>query len=784
MPFAEALPIAKQIADALEAAHEHSIIHRDLKPANIKVRDDGTVKVLDFGLAKALQGEVAAADASQAPTLSVSATGMGVILGTAAYMSPEQARGKTVDKRTDIWAFGCVLYEMLSSERAFAGDDVSDTLAAILRGEPDWARLPAETPAPIRQLLRRCLEKDRKRRLADIADAHFDIDDALNGPVSAAGGPAAASWARIRLSAVAALALVAGGLLGWSLKPEPAQSFAVTRFTVTLPATQRLTPAFRWGLTLSRDGSMLAYVANNQLYLRFMDRQDAQPLSGTENAKSPFFSPDGQWVGFVGGSNTNQLKRVAIKGGAPITICDLPGNVFGAHWEEDDTILFGYFGGIWKASAAGGSPERLIPLDAAKNEWAADPQRIAGGTAILFRTGIGTSPSDFAVTGQIVAQSLSSGTRRVLVDRSLKVMVVPGHLLYAQETSLLAVPFDEARQAVTDGPIPLTDGISRGDFTVAGDKVLAFVAHATTTAAEGMLAWVDRNGRVTPFPQPGARFETPRVSPDGRQVAVTVVTEEGGQDIWVYGADRPTRTRLTFEAALGGMGTSDPVWTPDGRRITYGSPASGGQQLFWVAADGGGKPERLITSPTVHSPHTWSPDGKTLAFYEQKEQGSARDIWVLPMTGERKSVPILVTPFNERSPMFSPDGRWLAYTSDESGRDEVYVLSYPELGLKIPVSTEGGTDPVWSRDGRELFYRNGVSLMVVSATPGAALKVGMPQKLFDQQMATQVNPGTGSLNYDVAPDGRFLMIIPTGRNDEFEVVLNWSEELKRRAPVK
>jgi serine/threonine-protein kinase len=454
IPLDEALPIAKQIAEALEDAHEAGIIHRDLKPANIKLRPDGTVKVLDFGLAKALAPDppsTMGGDLSRSPTMTTpAATRLGVIMGTAAYMSPEQARGKPVDKRADIWAFGCVLYEMLTGKRAFEGDDASDTLAAILRGEPDWAGLPAEVPAPIRKLLRRCVEKDRKRRLADIADARFEIDEALIAPVSDAGSPAAAGWARIRPFVVSALALFAGGLVGWSLKPGPAPSLPVTRFTVALPATQRLTPASRWGLALSPNGSMLVYVANNQLYLRFMDREDPQPLPGTVNAKSPFFSPDGQWVGFVGGPNTDQLKRVAINGGAPITICDLPGNVFGAHWERDDTILYGYFGGIWKVSAAGGTPERLIALDASKNEWAAEPELLAGGNAILFRTGTGISPSNFVVTGQIVAQPLSSGSRRVLIDRSLRAMALPtGHLLYAQETSLLAVPFDAARLEVT-----------------------------------------------------------------------------------------------------------------------------------------------------------------------------------------------------------------------------------------------------------------------------------------------------------------------------------------------
>jgi serine/threonine-protein kinase len=524
---------------------------------------------------------------------------------------------------------------------------------------------------------------------------------------------------------------------------------------------------------------MLVYVANNQLYLRFMDRQDAQPLPGTENAKSPFFSADSQWVGFVGGPSTNQLKRVAIKGGAPITICDLPGNVIGAHWESDDTILYAYFGGIWKVSAAGGTPEQLIALDAAKNEWAADPQLLAEGKAILFRTGVGIGELR---AGQIVAQPLPAGQRRVLIDRALRAMYLStGHLLYAQGTSLLAASFDATRLELTAAPVPLTE-IFPGQFTVAEESALAFIPGLTTNVAEGILALVNRDGGVTPFPQPRAPFMTPRLSPDGHRVAVVIATEGGGQDIWVYDADRPTRTRLTFEGAAGTVGGGDPVWSPDGRRITYDSTPSG-EQMNWVMADGSGKPERLVTSAAAQSPHSWSPDGKVLAFYERKEQGALRDIWVLPMTAERKPVPFLVTPFNERSPIFSPDGRWLAYVSDESGRDEVYVRSYPESGQKIPVSAEGGTDPVWSRDGRELFYRNGDSLMAVPVTVGTTLTAGRPQKLFDQQMVTQFNPGTGSLNYDVSADGRFVMVLPTGANQELEVVLNWFEELKRRLPA-
>lgn len=339
--------------------------------------------------------------------------------------------------------------------------------------------------------------------------------------------------------------------------------------------------------------------------------------------------------------------------------------------------------------------------------------------------------------------------------------------------------FDAARLEVTSGPVPLTDGIFPGQFTVAGENALAFIPRSVTNVVEeGMLAWVNRDGSVTPFPQPRAPFMTPRLSPDGHRVAVVIAAEDGGQDIWVYDAGRSTRTRLTFDGAPG-MFANDPVWTPDGRRITYGST----EQLFWVTADGSGKPERLATSPTAQSPHSWSLDGKVLAFYERKEQGALRDMWVLPLTGERKPVPFLVTPFNERSPMFSPDGRWLAYVSDESGRDEVYVRSYPESGQKIPISTEGGTDPVWSKDGRELFYRDNDSLIAVSVKTGASFTVGRPQKLFDQQMVIQFNPGTGSLNYDVSPDGRFVMIIPTGRNHELELVLNWLEELKRRVPT-
>ena len=374
---------------------------------------------------------------------------------------------------------------------------------------------------------------------------------------------------------------------------------------------------------------MLVYVANNQLYLRFMDSQDPQPLPGTENAKSPFFSPDGQWVGFVGGPNTNQLKRVAINGGAPITICDLPGNVFGAHWERDDTILYGYFGGIWKVSAAGGAPERSIALDASKTEWAADPELLAGGKALAVSHGNGTSPGDFGVAGQIVAQPLSSGSRRVLIDRALRAMALPtGHLLYAQDTSLLAVPFDAARlETPTGGAVPLTDGIFPGQFTVAGHNALAFVPRSTTITVEGMLAWVDRAGDVTPFPQSRAPLNdtapvtrwAPGRSRDRRLKVVA-------QDIWVYDAERPTRTRLTFVACTGAW-VRDPVWTPDGRRITYSSTISGGEQLFWVTADGSGKPERLVTSPTAQVPHSWSPDGKVLAFYERKEQGALRDMW-------------------------------------------------------------------------------------------------------------------------------------------------------------
>jgi len=524
LPLEQALQYAIQVADALDKAHRQGITHRDLKPGNIMVTKSGA-KLMDFGLAKfAPAAPAGMAGLTVAATLSAPLTVQGTILGTLHYMAPEQVEGKDADARSDIFSFGAILHEMVTGKRAFEGKSAASVIAAILEREPPAvSTLQPMSPPSLDRLLKRCLAKNPDDRWDTAHDLTGELRWVLEEPAriqTMHSGPR--MWRRLGSFAAVAIALAGAGLAGWALKPSPAaRPLPVTRFTVALPATQRLTPAGRWGLALAPDGAMLVYVANNQLYLRFMDRQDAQPLPGTENAKSPFFSPDGQWVGFVGGPNTNQLKRVAINGGAPITICDLPGNVFGAHWETDDTILYGYYGGIWKVSAAGGVPERLIALDAAKNEWAADPQLLAGGTAILFRTGVGRSPSDFAVTGQIVAQPLPSGSRRVLIDRSLRAMALPtGHLLYAQETSLLAVPFDAVRLEVTGGPVPLTDGIFPGQFTVAGDQALAFVPRSITIAVEGMLAWVDRGGRVTPFPQPRAPLSTPRVSPDGRRVAV------------------------------------------------------------------------------------------------------------------------------------------------------------------------------------------------------------------------------------------------------------------------
>jgi serine/threonine-protein kinase len=792
MPPEEALPVAKQIAEGLEFAHERGIIHRDLKPANVKVRPDGTVKILDFGLAKALEETPAAANINNSPTISAAATREGVILGTAAYMSPEQARGRVVDRRCDIWSFGALLFEMLSGRQAFAGEDVSHTLAAVIMKEPDWEALPVTALPSVQRLVRRCLNKDPRQRLRDIGDARIVIEEMLAGgtgvpPVAVHGQDAHASWRRAlpwMLAAISTLILL-GLIIGNALRAPRLPTRPSARLVVTLPPADRLAVGSTPAIALSPDGSRLVYVANHaggstQLYLRKIDRFEATPIPGTDGAESPFFSPDGQSVGFFA---ERKLKRVSLSGGAPLTICNAAFD-YGASWGPDGTIIFAtsFSSGLFRVPAAGGTPKSLTVPDRKKGEiWHHWPEILPGSKAALFTIWTGGT-SDKARIGLL---SLETGEQRVLMEGGTYARYVPsGHLVYARRAGeVLAVPFDLKRLEVTGPPVSILKGVSmqfplsgEADFSIAADGSLVYVPGGSRFG-EGTLIWVDRQGAVQSLPAPARAYLSPRLSPDGQQVAFSLLGTNPG--LWLYDFSRGTLTLLT-----GLTGWTPPVWTPDGKQVTFSNAVSGAMNLFWMAADGSGPVERLTTSENPQLPGSWSPDGYVLAFSEA-DPTTGFDIWVVALQRDHKPRPFSQTPTNESSPMFSPDGHWLAYESDESGRGEVYVRPFPGSGGKTQISTEGGTEPVWARNGRELFYLNGDKMMATAVETKAAFAAAKPKLLFEG------HPETGTVafeqGYDVSPDGqRFLMIKASEQESapaQINVVLNWSDELRRLAPA-
>ena len=788
----EALPIAKQIAEALEAAHEAGVIHRDLKPANIKVKDDGTVKVLDFGLAKALD-TTPEGDPSQSPTLTAAATQMGVIMGTAAYMSPEQAAGQTADKRSDVWSFGVVLYEMLTSQRLFTGETVSHVLAKVLDRELDFSALPTSTPASIKRLLRRCLERKPKRRLNDVGEALSDLEDAASAPgedssVAAAGTPIVqrAGWRQVLPLALgmSAVAVVITGFAVWNLRPSEPR--AVTRFTYDLPASHQLTGRSRAVLAVSPGGRRFVYNTNQGLYLRSMDALEAQLLAGTEGPlRNPSFSPDGRSLVYYD-LPASQLKRLALSGGAPVVLCDAT-NPIGVSWEADGTILFGQPGGIMRVSATGGTPELVIR--AAEGELLDGPQLLPDGDTLLFSVSTlgGGAQWDEA---QLVAQSLTSGERTILLEGGSDARYVStGHVIYALADGLFAVAFDVDSLSVLGGPVSLVQGVVRANgaasanYMVSDDGTLFYLADSGGFASP--LVWVDRTGSVDVIETiPLKGYGTPRLSSDGEQV---LVVADG--DAWIYDLASGRETRVTTD----GETELYADWTPSGGEVAYTSiRESGGGTNIWIEpADGSGQARQLTALDGLVHFDAWAPDGRTFSAH-QHGTGSTNQLMVRFDGTDVESEVWLEREFTDSNAVFSPDGRYVAHVSAQTGQREIQIRPFPGPDGQTTVSVGGGEEPAWAANG-ELFYRrpDGYAVMVVDVSTEPTLSIGEPRELF---RGTVSPGGSPRARYTVTADGtQFLMSadqVASGETatggsggPQVTVVLNWFEELKERVPI-
>ena len=810
LPVEEVLAIAKQIAEALEAAHEQGIVHRDLKPANIKVRPDGRVKVLDFGLAKALAqgsgiGDQGSVGVSQSPTITTPAmTQAGMILGTAAYMSPEQAKGRATDKRGDVWAFGCVLYEMLTGTRAFDGEDVSETLADVMRVEPAWEQLPEGLSPALVTFLKRCLRKDPRERVRDIGDVRLALAGAFDTMVPRAGivhaTPAAPRplWRRALPLVVTALVVAAAALgAGWVLRP--AEPRPVIRSVHALPDGRRLRGTNLRVVAISPDGRHLVYNGAGGLYLRTMDALGDRLIPGTErNLSSPTFSPDGQSLAFY---QDGQLRRIAIVGGASValTAAVVP---LGLSWETDGTLLFGQAlgggNGLWQVSENGGEPQRLLSSE--NDELMADPQRLPGGDWVLFTLGA----TDRRTEGDIVVQSPSSGERRVLRTGGVSGRYLSsGHLVYFYEGVLYAVPFDVEKLEVTGGPVPVVEGVRpvtgtrwSAHFDVSSTGTLAFVpGPARASGAEYSLAVADRGGAVTRAKIPPGPFVHTRATRDGKRLAID--TEDGKEAIvWIQDlSGTSAMRRLTF----GGRNRL-PIWSPDGQRVAFQSDREGDLAIFAQRADGTGGVERL-TKPEkgdAHVPESWSLDGKYISFSVVK--GSTYSVWVLSLE-DGKSAPFgEVQSAEPPGSVFSPDGRWIAYHSRPPGEDTVspaagvFVEPFPPTGARYQAPRVNlDFQPVWSADGSELFYVPSTSsgrLAAVRVMTTSGVTFDRPESLPFVLTAGRLSGATRA--FDVLPEGTFVGPVAGLDDDipgpaaapEVHLVFNWFEELKRLAPTK
>jgi len=770
VPLDDGVAIAGKIADGLEYAHERGIVHRDLKPANVKLTEHGDVKILDFGLAKAITGDVAGSAPNSTPTILPTMTSLGtavgMILGTAAYMSPEQARGRPVDKRADIWAFGVVLHELLTGERLFAGETVSDTIAAVLTRPIDVQAMPPAIPAAVRRLVSRCLERDVKLRLRDIGEARIALSAATAPEASGPGTPVAPPRRTGLLAVALPLLALLGVAAGWMMHRPAAPPVSDNRYALAIPDGLTISTVENPQVAISKDGRQEAVVvldadAQSHLLLRSHDALEPKVLQDTERAGSPFFSPDGRWIAFF---RDAALWKLPLAGGPPVRLAATSGTTRGGAWSRDGHIYFvpDAATGIQRAPEGGGAIEPVTKLDNARGErthrW---PDALPDGKAILF-TCDDQASTEYYDDSRIEAVRIATGERKVLVEGASMARFAPsGHLVFARGGSLYAVRFDPDSLTVTGSPVQVAQGIATDVSTGAVEFALAENGSAVWVPGEADVSWkqlwVDRHGVESSVAIPPAQYNELALSPDGKHVALT-----GGQgglsDLWVYDVERDSTTRLTV-----GQFASGPVWSPDGSRIAFGTRLQGPKsqnntwQIVWKKADGSQEQEVLFEGERSHLPSSFTPDGRSLLFDAPGADVTNRDISLLPLFGTRKPQPVVSGSFSESMGVVSPDGRLLAYVSNEGGQPAVFVRPFPTGDGRWQISTPQGTEPRWSADGKELFYRWAGVINVVPIDTRHGFTPGRPDRLFDR-VATS---GGGVHTYDVAPDGKRIFTFRT-----------------------